>query len=53
MINQEIIDKLVRPLTEAVNANKEEKPASADNLRHRHVMDWPELMEKEGLPIRG
>jgi hypothetical protein len=29
------------------------EPKPQDDHQHRHVMDWPQLMAEEGLPIRG
>lgn len=53
-INKNTIDRLMQPLQDSIDADtkKKDTSVSTEERRHRHVMDWPELMESEGEPIR-
>ncbi|MFA6519968.1 MAG: hypothetical protein WCT41_04120 [Candidatus Paceibacterota bacterium] len=51
-LNKEAVQGVLKKFEETMHdpiSSEHERPEST---QHRHVMDWPELMEKEGLPIR-
>ncbi|MFZ3043912.1 MAG: hypothetical protein WA058_02270 [Minisyncoccia bacterium] len=53
MQDQQAVHNQESPSENAANDSSMGASAHSNDRRHRHTMDWPEIMLEEGLPIRG